>query len=197
MNGHDRRRQRISERIKKVALELYKSFGVEKVSMDEIAARADVSKVTIYKYFHSKAGLRREVIRLYTDEILEEIEKALEDNHNIVEKLKIIMLAEANAPKLADSRGLIELLEKDDQNDGGGPGILQNRIREILFRVYQEGIQEGYIDAGLSFELLNLYAEIIQAGFKGKVMDLQPVLADPQSFEKLLHLYFFGIFQKK
>ena len=54
MNGHDRRRQQISERIKKTALELFKDHGVEQISMDTIAEQADVSKVTIYKYFQSK-----------------------------------------------------------------------------------------------------------------------------------------------
>ncbi len=196
MNGHDRRRQRIIDRIKKSALELFKTCGVNKVSMDEIAARADVSKVTIYKYFHSKEELQREVINLYVDEILAATEKALDSDLNVIEKLKIIMLAEANSPRLADSQALFELLEKDGQTEGGRQGSLKNRIRDIMYRIYQEGQEEGYIEESLSFELLNLYSEIYQAGFKAKSMDLEAVLADPEAFEQLLHLFFFGIIRR-
>ncbi len=197
MNGHAKRRQRIIRQIKDAALDLYKECGEQKVSMDAIAARACVSKVTIYKYFHSKTGLRKEVIGQYTDELLAETERALEGDLNIVDKLKIILLAEANAPRLANSQELFELLDDDVSKDREIVRILQDRIRALMYRVYQEGVKEGYIDISLSFELVNLYAEIFQAGIKAKATQLEAILDDPGSFEKLMHLFYFGIFEKK
>jgi AcrR family transcriptional regulator len=189
MNGHEKRRHRISERILQNALELFKNYGVDQVSMDQIAAKAGVSKVTIYKYFHSKEALQREVIKRYIDEIMAATEKALDSQMDIIEKLKIIMLAEANAPQLADSQALGEILETDAQS-------LENQIRGLMYKIYEQGKREGYIAKNLSFELLDMYAEIIRAGFKAKLTDLEPILSDPAAFEQLLNLFFFGFIQQ-
>lgn len=192
MNGHDRRRQRISAQIQKAALELFKTHGVEPVSMDQIAAQAGVSKVTIYKYFQSKEELFRQVIRLYIDEILAETEALLAGDGDIVAKLKILMLAQANAPQLTDSAALAALL---DSGDPAQPG-LNDRIRGLMARIYAEGQQQGVIDESLSFEMLSLYTEIFTAGFQAKSRDLAAVLADPQAFEQLQRLFFFGFVRK-
>lgn len=193
MNGHDRRRQQISGRIKKTALELLKAQGVEQISMDAIAEKANVSKVTIYKYFQSKEELFRQVIDLYIDEILAETEELLAGEGDIVEKLKILMLAQANAPQLADSEALSALL---DPGQAAQPG-LKSRIRDLMYRIYEEGKLEGYIEDSLSFDLLALYTEIITAGFQAKSKDLAAALADPQMFEQLQRLFFFGFVRRE
>ena len=45
------------EQIIEVARELFHKFGFKKVSMDEIAKEAGVTKKTIYRYFNSKEAL--------------------------------------------------------------------------------------------------------------------------------------------
>jgi len=198
MNGHDKRRQYIIDRIKKTALELFTTYGVEKVRMDEIAAKADVSKVTIYKYFHSKEELHREIIDLYIDEILTATEKVLDSDLDFVEKLKFTLAAKLNSPEMADSPALFELLEKNGygQIGRGGQDGLENRIKEIMFGFYEQGKREGYIEENLPFELLYLYSEIVEAGFKAKSAELKPILADPEAFDQLLHIYYFGVFRR-
>jgi AcrR family transcriptional regulator len=193
MNGHDRRRQRITDRIKNSALELFTKDGADQVSMDEIAERAEVSKVTIYKYFHSKEDLHREVISLYIDAILAETEKVLGSDLDFMEKLKFTLTAKLNAPKMADNQTFIELFERDGL---GGEG-LQNRIKGIMFRFYEEGKRKGFIEESIPFDTLYLFSEIFQAGVKAKLDEMQPVLADPKAFDQLLQVYFFGVFRRK
>ncbi len=52
---------RIREDILNKAIALFLQQGVWNVSMDEIAAYADVSKMTLYKYFDDKTGLLEQV----------------------------------------------------------------------------------------------------------------------------------------
>jgi AcrR family transcriptional regulator len=193
MNGHDRRKQQISQRILKSALELFKTVGVEPASMDAIASQAGVSKVTIYKYFQSKEELFRQVIDLYLDEILAETERLLAGEGDILEKLKILMRAQANAPQLADSEALSGLLEPADPTQPG----LKGRIRGLMRQIYDQGQREGVIEASLSFEVLNVYIEMITAGFQAKSKELAPVLADPQAFEQLQQMFFFGFIRRE
>ena len=45
------------DQVIEAARELFHQFGFKKVSMDEIAAKAGVTKKTIYMYFSSKEEL--------------------------------------------------------------------------------------------------------------------------------------------
>ena len=65
------------EQIIEVARELFHKFGFKKVSMDEIAKEAGVTKKTIYMYFSSKEELLKYFIQeeiTNMEEIVEEVE---------------------------------------------------------------------------------------------------------------------------
>jgi len=163
--------------------------------MDEIASRADVSKVTIYKYFHNKEQLYREVINLYVDEVLAATEKVLLSDLDFTEKLKFTLVAKLNSPKVADGQALFDLLDKYGQPGDARQESLKKRIKKIMFKFYEEGKKAGYIEDSLSFETLYLYSEIFDAGIKAKSTDLKAILADPEAFDQLMHLYYFGVFR--
>src|SRR5271157_1863994 len=195
MNGHEKRRQWIVDRIKKSAFELFTKYRADQVRMDEIASRADVSKVTIYKYFHNKEQMYREVINLYVDEVLAATEKVLLSDLDFTEKLKFTLVAKLNSPKVADGQALFDLLDKYGQPGDARQESLKERIKKIMFKFYEEGKKAGYIEDSLSFETLYLYSEIFDAGIKAKSTDLKAILADPEAFDQLMHLYYFGVFR--
>ena len=197
MNGHDRRRQRIADRIKACALELFLNYGADSVSMDEIAAKADVSKVTIYKYFGSKEDLHREVFNMYFDEILAATEQVLDSDLDFMDKLKIVLGVKSVYPKVADHQAFMDLLDKDDQSEGDDQRSPRNRIKAIIYRFYEQGKREGYIDERVSFDMLYLYYEIVQAGYRAKAADLDGVLADPDALDQLMDLYYFGFIRRR
>jgi AcrR family transcriptional regulator len=197
MNGHDRRRQRIKDRIKTSALELFTSNGADQVSMDAIAAKANVSKVTIYKYFHSKEELYNEVINQYLEENLEAIEELLlKSNLNFTDKLKITLVAQMKSLKVAGSNILFDLLEKDELIENTEQKGLKQRIREIMYQLYEQGKKEGFIEENLSSDLLYLFSEIFQAGFKAKWNDYKADPVDAETLEQLVQLCFYGIIRK-
>ena len=53
-----------AERIVNAALDLVLAQGVKKTSLEEVAQRAGVTRVTVYRYFRDKKGLvRASVVR--------------------------------------------------------------------------------------------------------------------------------------
>lgn len=66
------------EMIIQTARDLFTKFGYKKVSMDEIAREAKVTKKTIYSYFKDKDSM----FLYFVDEELEKIKKELEKNQN-------------------------------------------------------------------------------------------------------------------
>ena len=197
MNGHDKRRQKIIDRIKATALDLFTQANAEQVSMDEIAARADVSKVTIYKYFKTKEILYWQVIDMYVDESLAAAEKVIDSDLDFAGKLQFTLGAKADAPKVSDGQALFDLLDKYGQSGQDRQAGLRQRIKKIVFKFYEQGKKEGYIEQGMPFELLYLYSEIFDAGVRAKSIEMQAVLADPQAFDQLMQIYFFGVFRRK
>jgi AcrR family transcriptional regulator len=65
LDGFQRRRELKKSHILQAALALFMEFGIQKVSIKEIAAKANVSQVTIYNYFGGKDQLVHDVIAFY------------------------------------------------------------------------------------------------------------------------------------
>ena len=61
-NGFERRKEQSKEEIRRAAWELFAQFGVERVSMADIARKAGVSQATIYNNFANKETLTREFV---------------------------------------------------------------------------------------------------------------------------------------
>ncbi len=71
----ERKKEATTERLREVALALVAERGFEAVSIDDIAAAADVSKTTFYRYFETK----EDVLLGKSSENLEILRAALEE----------------------------------------------------------------------------------------------------------------------
>jgi AcrR family transcriptional regulator len=91
LNGYERRTKAKKESIVNAARKLFTTRGITDVSIKEIAAKANVSQVTIYNYFGSKNALAKEVLISYLDMAIKEYEEILDRDIPFTEKLKIIM----------------------------------------------------------------------------------------------------------
>ncbi len=64
---------KITISIKKAARELFRKYGYNKTSVNELAKQASISKATFYKYFSSKEQILHEVLMDYIRENVEDI----------------------------------------------------------------------------------------------------------------------------
>ena len=88
MNGFEQRRNEKKKAIMKAALALFDQYGFDKVTVTEIAEKAHVSKVSIYKYFESKGNLRRMIIKDILEESTAKIKTLIEKKTDFVEKIE-------------------------------------------------------------------------------------------------------------
>lgn len=136
------------EQILEAARQLFKVYGFKKVSMDEIAKKAGVTKRTVYKYFSSKQELLKYFINeelINMKKIIEEVEKNnndfFEGIHEAVYKLlqykhkrKFLKVIVEEAEMLKDEKVIKELAVIDEQ--------IQNYIKEKL----EYAMKEKYIE---------------------------------------------------
>ena len=184
------------ENIKQVALELFAVHGADRVSMDEIAEKAGVSKVTIYKYFGSKEDLYAEAINLFVDEALAATEQVLNSDMDFLAKLKTVLTMQTSSFQWVNADYLYQLWELDSRTAGISEGV-RSRVKALMFRFYEEGVQQGYIEPDTSFDLLFLYADVFRAGLKARMVDREAALVDKQALEQLYDLYFFGFIKRE
>jgi AcrR family transcriptional regulator len=90
MTGAQRRRQLLD-----VARELFAQRGYEATSIEEIAARADVSKPVVYEHFGGKEGLYAVVVDREMHRLLERFESALSSDgtpRELLERAALVLL---------------------------------------------------------------------------------------------------------
>ena len=197
MEKHDKRTQTKIDQIRTTALELFATYGVDKVSMDEIAEKANVSKVTIYKYFHSKEELYAAVIDLFVEQTLAATEAVFNSDMDFLEKLKFVLLRKAESTQVTSWRYLMQLLERDTQTAIDVGKNLQGKVKELMRSFFEDGKRQGYIDEQASFEVLYLYSEVFRAGLKAKSAEHEPLLNDKTALGELVNLYFFGLIKRR
>lgn len=69
------RQENISDSIKKNARELFRKYGYNKTSVNELARESNISKATFYKHFESKEIILHEVLMEYIRENVDGILK--------------------------------------------------------------------------------------------------------------------------
>lgn len=91
MNGYEKRTQAKKQSIINSARDLFTKRGITDVGISEIAAKAQVSQVSIYNYFGDKNNLAKEVLVSYLDESIKQYEEILQRDVPFSQKLKVIM----------------------------------------------------------------------------------------------------------
>ena len=69
------------------ARNLFTDYGYKKVSMEEIASKAGVTKKTIYNYFHDKEELFEYFIKEELEKMAEVFEENLKENKSFSERI--------------------------------------------------------------------------------------------------------------
>lgn len=68
---------------------LFAQFGLKKVTTDDIAKKARVSKATIYNYYKNKYDIFEEIVEIEIDRVMGAINEAVERETKAVDKLRI------------------------------------------------------------------------------------------------------------
>ncbi|MGD9142667.1 MAG: TetR/AcrR family transcriptional regulator, partial [Dehalococcoidia bacterium] len=96
MNGFERRTEQKKESIRRAAIELFQLYGFNKVSIGDIARKANVSHVTIYNHFGSKEELIRDVIKTVTYDMIEKSREIIDGDKPFLEKINQIIFRKSS-----------------------------------------------------------------------------------------------------
>jgi len=192
MNGYQIRTEKKKEGILKAAFDLILSFGINKMSIAEVAKKAKVSPVSIYNYFGSKEGLVRSAVFHYMEQKIEEYEEILEENLPFQEKIKKIVF---------DNIENVNYLEQDLLKTVMEHPMIREEIEEFyqtktipfFNKLIQEGKRTDSINADISSEAVLLYLQIFKEAITRPGFLTQ---ASPTTLKDLNSLLYFGLLGK-
>lgn len=200
MNGYERRTKNKQNKIKKAALELFKEFGIEKTSINEVAKKAHVSPASIYNYFKTKDGLVIELARDILESTIEEkemlwngdlpfnilLEQAIKNqnlfiNPTNLEFLKIFIEESNDAEEVVNevfNKRYLDLLDKFIEK-GRKEGFIKRNVstRAMMYylKMYQELVQDPKIIKSENQELLGELYNLMLYGLVGIPIENQIV----------------------
>lgn len=170
MDGFTRRKEQSKEDIRNAAWELFSQFGVEKVSMSDIARKAGVSPATIYNNFGGKDVLVQEFITTMVDHLMGEAEAIVTLDASFEQKIAALfqyitdkLVSTTPTPDNPLFSGSVDL-----HNDPQIKRIresAQEKMTQLVMELVAEGKREGQVNSALSDEALAIYFSLFMEAF--------------------------------
>lgn len=194
MNGHEKRKQKKISEIKKTTFALCNQYGSERISVDEIADKSNVSKATIYKYFGSKEELIEDVIADIYNGSIYEFEQIVAEDNDFLDKLYKVIRTKLDSFNVMQGDFIKELF-----TDFSNPKYQEFdlRVRELMHLFYEQGKEQGYIDKELDTENLYMFSQVFTFGFQSLVTLAPDKLTNRDFIEQMIDLYFNGFITRK
>lgn len=190
LDGFRRRKEQNKEKIRRAAEELFNKYGVDRVSINDIASKARVSQVTIYNLFGSKDKLVIDWITDAGNKFIEKLRQVSMTDKPYYERVEDVVQAmvgitESN-PGLADAdlRNIAEMKQLED--------YFTEQIKGLFISFIRKGQQEGYCNPKLSDEAIAAYTEILVRGMNANPEIHARTHHDRKLFHDLVLIMLFG-----
>jgi len=196
MNGFERKKEQKKWVILEAALELFKVHGFKKVSISDIAHKADVSQVTIYNHFGSKDGLIREVVKALLLRILDKAREIIREDKSFPEKLEAIVFDKTKIASEYHGELMQTALQSNPEMRNWIESWWQGDARRLTIDLIEEGKRQGYINPQQPEEAVVLYLEILRRGVFASPDLLANMKPDLELYRELNHLFIYGLVGK-
>lgn len=155
----------IPDRILDTTINLFLRGGIRKLSMDEIADNAGVSKVTIYKYFTDKDTLYTETGRRILSGIALKMERITASGDELVKKLFDFL--ECVSDFAGSGRfGLCQELARNHSGMEEEFRLYRKGYRRALLALIDDGFASGLIKSGVERDMAFHYIDMGVAYFQ-------------------------------
>jgi AcrR family transcriptional regulator len=159
-----RNKQRVTQRIITVAVELFKTKGYHQTTMDDIADQAETSRATLFNYFPSKESL----LLPWAQEILDQhirpkIMAYMSTEATMIECLRLLMTVITET--VMASPGVVQAFMREtlQPDDAAQKALVGNGVYDIYLQVVRYGQGRGEVRTDIPAEQVAFYLGALQA----------------------------------
>jgi len=196
MNGFERRKEQKKESIRRAAMELFKVYGFEKVSIADIAQKARVSHVTIYNHFGNKEELVNDIVKNVISELVAKSRTIIDGDLPFLEKLELIVFDKARVASQYQGE-LMQAVRNNAVMQQDIISLWRREIDRLLLDLVAQGKKMGYINEGLSDDAILYYFEIIRNGAFASSQLLDRIKPNARLAQELNNLFLYGLVDRK
>ncbi|MDT2758878.1 TetR/AcrR family transcriptional regulator [Enterococcus xiangfangensis] len=180
MDGFERRTEEKKKRVLRAAFDLMNSdTGIENLTIDDVAKKANVGKTSIFKYFGSKENLIHEVFIRSMEEMGNNAKKVMAKNAPFEETLIAMSQVKIEYLDKINKQFYLDLMKYyTKKEDSGFTRMMEEYTKQsfgIMLDLFHRGRKEGKVDLKYSDEFLMLYFQAIIEG-----------ISNPQIYEKIM-----------
>lgn len=154
MNGYERRTIQKRTEIIKAASELFAQYGIASVSITDIAIKAKVSRVTLFKYFGDKEALCKEVIYNWMESLIEEYKEILLSDNPFQQKMLVLLNMRLIGREKIGEQLIQSVAWHDTELQNYFLEISATHALPLILGLIDEGKHGGYIDSSLDDEAI-------------------------------------------
>lgn len=150
--------------ILKTSQVLFAQFGLKKVTTDEIANQAGISKATVYKYYHNKYEIFNDIVQFEFDQLLTTIREVVANEVSVIGKFRAHLLT-----KIEKLRKLINFYRVTQEEWGDyWPYVedIRQRFIEEEKKIVRDILHLGNKTGELDVKNVDLAAHIMTVALK-------------------------------
>ncbi len=169
MNGYEKRTQEKKNQVLEAAFNLMnQDAGMESLTMDDIAKRANVGKTSIFKYFGSKENLIHEVFKYFLNEMGQAAREIMSDNKPFEETLIAMSQNKINYLEKVNKQFYLDLMDFFTKKGDDGLSLMMHQYAQesfsLMLDLFHRGRKEGKVDLKYSDEFLLIYFQALVEG---------------------------------
>ncbi len=170
LNFHFTETLETKDRILEGAWQLFLTYGIRNVSMDEIAKHIGMSKKTIYQYFSDKDDLVYQLMQIGMNEQTKQMREIAESSENVIEELHRIMVKTKEMFSQMNPLLLFELRKYHPKAWEVFNQCKDGEMKDHIVQTLRKGINQGVFRSNIDVEILaRMRMEVVQLVFDAKV----------------------------
>ena len=182
-----------ADKILNTTIKLFLRDGVKKITMDDIAEKVNMSKVTIYKYFTDKDTLYLEAAKSIFTEYIDQLKRIPASGEELIKKMYSFLYIICD---FTDSRKLElceDLAKYNDAVEAEYAQYLQ-AYRQLMITLVEEGTENSLFKGNLDKNMIFYYIDMGVAYYQ-KNTEYRNKLNNDNGFQqKFMQFYIGNIF---
>ncbi|HEY90316.1 MAG TPA: TetR/AcrR family transcriptional regulator, partial [Dehalococcoidia bacterium] len=196
MNGFEKRKEEKKNGIRRAALDLFRNYGIKKITVSDVAKKAGVSPVTIYNYFGSKQGLIRDVVKWLLETIVSEYQTIIYSDRPYLKRWEQMLFQKGEIRHAYHGELLQTILSADPEIKQFVDAEMTGRIARLWIDLIDEGKREGFIRTEMTPEIILLYVEMFRSLVTNRPDLYTRLIEDDSLFHDFLWLFLYGLMGK-